>query len=354
MAGTKNLFVALGTVAVCVAVAAAAIGWWQAGRFNESTDNAYIAGDVTAFSPRVSGYVEKLLVTDNQVVRKGDVLVVIEGQEYQARVDRARAAVARKRAGFANIEHRRLLQATLIDEAEASSSAHQADLERTAKDLVRAKQLVTEGWVSKQGEEYATTDELKARATLTSAQAAAMATRQKLAVLDSEKDQLLAEIAQAEADLRLAKIDLEATTIRAPTSGVVGNRRVRAGEYVRPGTRLLALVPLSNVWVVANFKETQLTNMSPGNTVDVEIDAFPGISLQGEVDSFSPASGAEFSLLPPENATGNFTKVVQRIPVKIVLPPDHPLVGRLIPGMSVVATVDTSPTGDTSARSDAP
>lgn len=320
--------------------------WWRTGRFLESTDNAYVTGDITAFSPKVSGYVEKVLVNDNQFVRKGDVLVVIEDREYQAKVARAEATVTKKRAGLENIEYRRLLQISLIEEAEASTSAHKADLVKTSKDLDRAKQLVTEGWVSKQGEDYATADEHRARAVLTSARAATTAARQKLAVLNSEKIQLLAGIAQSEAELRLAQIELDATVIRAPTSGVVGNRRVRVGEYVRPGTKLLALVPLDSVWVIANFKETQLTDMRPGQPTTINVDTFPENPVEGVVDSFSPASGAQFSLLPPENATGNFTKVVQRIPVKITLAPNNLLSGRIVPGMSVVVSVSTKPESD--------
>lgn len=324
-----------------IGVGVAGVHWWQTGRFSESTDNAYVTGNITAFSPKVSGYVEKVLVDDNQFVEKGDVLVVIEDAEYRARLARANAAVARKRAGLLNIEHRRRLQIALIEEAEASTNAHEADLTKTSKDLARAKRLVSEGWVSKQGEDYATADELRARATLTSAQAGATAARQIMAVLDSEKSQLLAEVAQSEAEVRLAQIDLDATIMRAPTTGVVGNRRVRVGEYVRAGTKLLALVPLNDVWVVANYKETQITDMRPGQPATIWIDTFPDNPIEGTVDSFSPASGAEFSLLPPENATGNFTKVVQRIPVKIALKPGHPLSGRIFPGMSVTASVNT-------------
>lgn len=337
----RSLFLGFGaTVALAVGVLAA-LYWWQTGRFIETTDNAYVAGDITAFSPRVSGYVEKVFVDDNQFVRQGEVLVVIGDPEYRARAERAEAAVRRKRAGLKNIEHRRLLQAALIEEAEAATNAHQADLVRTSKDLVRARRLVSEGWVSKQGEDYATADQHRARATLTSARAATTAARQELSVLDSEQSQLIAEIAEAEAAFRLAQVDLDATIIRAPISGTVGNRRVRVGEYVRPGTKLLALVPLDRVWIVANFKETQITNMRRGQTAEITVDTFPDTPLQGRVDSFSPASGAQFSLLPPENATGNFTKVVQRVPVKITLPDGHPLTGRIVPGMSVAVKVDT-------------
>lgn len=340
----KRLILLLSVCAIGVTgLGMAGLHWWQTGRFAESTNNAYITGNITAFSPKIPGYVEKVLVNDNQYVRKGDVLVVIEDAEYRARIARANAAVDRKRAGLLNIEYRRLLQIALIEEAEASTNAREADLTKTSKDLVRAKRLVSEGWVSKQGEDYATADELRARATLTSARAGATAARQILAVLDSEKTQLMADVAQSEAEVRLAQIDLDATIIRAPISGVVGNRRVRVGEYVRAGTRLLALVPLDDVWVVANYKETQLTNMRPGQPVMIEIDTFPDDPIVGTVDSFAPASGAEFSLLPPENATGNFTKVVQRIPVKITLEANHSLFGRIVPGMSVTASVNTMP-----------
>jgi len=337
--------VGLAAVAIFVGGSLMVHYWWQTGRHLESTNNAYVTGDITAFSPRISGYVRKVLVDDNQLVSEGQALVHIDDREYRARVERVKAVVLRKKTGLQNIEHRRVLQIALIEEAEAATNAYQADLVKTSKDLVRAKQLVSEGWVSKQGEDYATADEHRARATLTSSRAATTAARQKLAVLESEKSQLTAEIAEAEAELSLAEIDLNATIIRAPTSGTVGNRRVRTGEYVRPGTKLLALVPLDNVWVIANFKETELTKMTPGQDAEVMVDTYPDVVINGKVNSFSPASGAEFSLLPPENATGNFTKVVQRIPVKITLPDDHLLTGKIVPGMSVVVTVDTKPSG---------
>jgi membrane fusion protein (multidrug efflux system) len=334
------------TMAAALAVGiGAAYGWkwWTLYRFTEETQNAYVSGDITVISPNVGGYLEVVVVDDNQSVQAGEILALIEDADYRTRVDRAQAAVNMKRAAPTTLERRKSHQSALIREAEARVGTAKADVEQARNELARLEKLIDRGLASHTQHDKAIADERRAQAALVRARSAAAAAREHMKVLESEAMQFEAEIQIAEAELRLATTALRHTVIRAPISGVVGNRRARAGEYVRPGTWLFAIVPLDNVWVVANFKETQLTRMEPGQAVDLEIDTFPGIRISGTVESYAPASGARFSLLPPDNATGNFTKVVQRIPVKIALSPDNPLSGQLLPGMSVTAIVHTVP-----------
>lgn len=339
--GVRAFSVVLAVVAALGAGAVFGREWWLTGRFIEKTDNAFVHADITAVSPKVDGYVAQVLVDDNATVAAGDVLARIEDSSFRAEVARARAALAEKQAAFANLDRRRALQAALVAEAEAAVRAAEADADRSRKELERANALADRGWTSRRRHDDAVADERGAEAGVARARARLMAEKRRRAVIDSESAEAEAEIARARAELTLAEIDLRHTAVNAPASGVVGNLRVERGEYVRAGMRLAAVVPLREVWVVANYKETQLTRMAPGQTVTVEVDAFPGAVVQGRVDSVAPASGAQFSLLPPDNATGNYTKVVQRIPVKIVLEPEHALEGRLRPGMSVVARVDT-------------
>ena len=315
--------------------------WWVTGRFIIKTDNAFIHSDITAVSPKVGGYVSDVLVDDNALVNAGDILLRIEDSSFRAQVARARAELAEKQAAIANLDQRRTLQAAIIREAEAAVRSAEAISDRSGKELKRAGALVDRGWASERRHDDAVAEERGAEAEVARAMARLAAERQQLLVINSERAEVEAEIERSDAELTLANINLRYTVVHAPTSGVVGNLRVEQGEYVRPGARLAAVVPLQNVWIIANYKETQLTYMAPGQPVAVEFDAFPDVIVTGRVDSMAPASGAQFSLLPPDNATGNYTKVVQRIPVKIVLEQGHPLEGRLRPGMSVVTRVDT-------------
>lgn len=339
--GARAFSVALAIMAALGAGVVFGREWWLTGRFIEKTDNAFVHADITAVSPKVGGYVAQVLVDDNAAVTAGDALVRIEDSSFRAEVARARAALAEKRAARANLDRRRALQAALVAEAEASVRAAEADADRSRKELERANALADRGWASRRHYDDAVADERGAEAEVARARARLMAGKRQRAVIDSERAEADAEIERARAELTLAEIDLRHATINAPASGVVGNLRVERGEYVRTGMRLAAVVPLREVWVVANYKETQLARMTPGQPATVEVDAFPDAVVRGRVDSVAPASGAQFSLLPPDNATGNYTKVVQRIPVKIVLEPGHALEGRLRPGMSVVARVDT-------------
>ena len=315
--------------------------WFADWRWVESTDDAYVEGDITPIAPKVAGYVVDLGVGDNQRVAAGDVLLRIDDRDYKARVDSARADLAARVAALGQIEQKIAVQEAVIAQSGAGIAAARAEVERARADHERTSRLVREAFVSRQRFDATRADAAKAEAGLAGSGAQAQVARRQLAVLVSERAVALAQRDQAQAALDLALVDLEATVIRAPADGVVGNRAAREGQYVRPGQTLMAVVPLDSVWVDANFKETQLGRIRPGQVARVRVDAFPGVTLEGRVDSFAPASGARFSLLPPENATGNFTKVVQRVPVRIRLPAGHPLAGALRPGLSVIAEVET-------------
>ena len=299
----------LGVLVLLVLVAALAGGWywWRVARFIESTDDAYVAADISAVSPKVEGYVREVRVTDNQEVKAGDVLVVIDDRDFAARLDQARASRDAQRAALMMLEMRRTWQKAVIDQAEASVTSAEAELRRAQLELVRQRDLAKADVASRQKFEGADADQRKAEAGLVRARAALAAERDQLGVLEAERRQDEAKLQQAEAAVRLAQNDLDDTVIRAPIDGVVGNKGVQVGQLVKAGTLLLALVPLPQVYVVANFKETQLAGMRPGQKVRLSFDALPGRTLRGYVESIAPASGALFSLLPPENATGNFT-----------------------------------------------
>ncbi len=332
-----------GLIFLALVIAAAIFGWqwWSVGRFSESTDNAYIRAEITPISAKIEGYVAAVLVSDNQRVEKGSTLLVIEPAEFEARIQQARADLATSLTELQILASRRALQSSVIAQAEAEQSFARAELARAEQALERTKSLIEHGATTRDRHDGAVADARKAGAAVRMAAAGLVTARNEYPIIDARQRQLEAAIKEREADLALAEIDFGHTEIRAPVTGVVGNRSVREGQFIRPGTQLMALVPLENVWVVANFKETQLTKIAPGQRVEIEIDSFPDEVLFGRVESFSPASGAEFSLLPAENASGNFNKIVQRIPVKITLEEGNPLAGQLRPGMSVVATVIT-------------
>jgi len=335
--------------AAVVALALGGIGswhWWNVLRFRQSTDDAYIQSDVSVISPKIEGYIKKVRVADNQEVAEGAILFVIDDRDFKAKVAQAEAAVATGEAIIATYESRLKLQQAMIDQAAAGLKSTEADLSRAQQDYKRYSSLMTSDFASRQRFEQAEADARKAEAALAKSRAALAAEQHQLAVLRSLQREEEAKLQQARANLRLAEIDLDNTVIRAPISGIAGNRAGQVGQYVKPGTQLLSLVPLLQVYVTANFKETQLTRMRPGQVAEVSVDAYPDMTLDGRVESFAPASGAQFSLLPPDNATGNFTKIVQRVPVRIALPASGPLAGLLRPGLSVTVTVETREAGD--------
>ena len=329
--------------------------WWTEWRFVESTDDAYIHADTGIISPKIDGYIRQVRVRDNQSIAAGDVMFVIDDRDFAAKAAQAEAVVATAEATVATYANRLDFQQAMIDQAQTSVTSAEVDLERARLDRRRYAALTSNDYASRQRFETADADARKAEAALGKARAAVTAERNQLAVLRSQKAEEEARLAQARASLALARSDLDNTVIRAPFAGAVGNRAARVGQYVKPGTQLAALVPLPHVYVTANFKETQLTHMRPGQPAEIVVDAYPGERVTGTIESFAPASGAQFSLLPPDNATGNFTKIVQRVPVRIALPADAPLVQRLRPGLSVTVSIDTrreAPAGSAAAGSE--
>lgn len=329
-------------IAAFAALAAGTTGlrWATEWRYVETTDDAYVEGDITNMAPKVSGHVVEVAVTDNQPVKAGDVLVRIDDRDFKARLAEARALVAARKAAAGQLDDKVAVQQAMLMQAGAGIASAQADLKRSRADLSRTERLVKDDYVSRQRFDSQAADAAKAEASVRGTSAQAMGAKRQVAVLEADRDIADAQLAQAQAQLALAEADLDATIIRAPADGVIGNRVARLGMYVRIGQHLLSVVPLSTVWIDANFKETQIGRMHPGNRADITVDAFPDVVVVGTVTGFAPASGAKFSLLPPENATGNFTKIVQRVPVRINLPADNPLAGRLRPGLSVTARVD--------------
>ncbi len=316
-------------VLIFAGTAYALVGTASAG----GTDNAYVRGDVTAVSSKVSGLIAEVRVADNQEVKAGDILFRLDDRDYRARVDQARAALSARHAAIVRLDRSLDLQRSSIGEARASVRGAGAEAERSSRELARIGVLRGEGWVTKSRSEEAFASSEKALAGVAGAQAALDASHDQLEVIASQRLQLLADVEAAQAELRLAELDLESTIVRAPTNGRIAERQARKGQYVRPGTPLIALVSRS-VWIVANFKETEIRGMRAGQPVSIVVDSQPGRVFAGRVESLSPASGAQFALLPPENATGNFTRIVQRIPIRIAVPADQPGFEDLRPGMS--------------------
>lgn len=326
------------------------LGYWLLhGRYFQSTDNAYVEADMSTIAPRVSGYVAAVLVQENTAVTAGQPLVRVEDSDYRARVERARAQLEAQRAAGNTLESQVRLQHSVILQAEADQASAVAERRRAESDSRRYTGLVNDRAASRQQLESAVAAASQAEAAVDAAEARLRAERERLEVLQAQQVEAEAALAEARASLDLAQIDLDNTVLRAPVDGVVGNKHVDVGQYLQPGIQVLTVVPLQSVHVTANFKETQLVDMVVGQAVTLEVDAYPDTPVKGFVESFSPAAGSRFSLLPPENATGNFTKIVQRIPVRIRLEQDSALAGRLRPGMSVVASVDTRGDGHKAA-----
>ncbi len=319
---------------------------WTGGRSRQVTDDAYVRADITPLSTKISGIVEQVMVEDYQRVKAGDLLVQIKDEDFLAQVEQAEAAILAAKAALERVHKQQDLQVSKIAQAQAQISATGADVERTELERHRQEALEKAAAGTHQTLEQALAEEKRYRATLTSRQAELEAQSKEMAVLDAQKKQLEADVNAKKAALKLARINLGYTQIVAPTDGVVGERKVRAGQLVSPGTQVISLVGLPNVWVIANYKETQLSNVRVGDKAEVAVDGIPGVVFTGHVDNISPASGSQFSLLPPDNATGNFTKVIQRISVKIVLDPHRDLADHLRPGMSVIATIRTDSRGD--------
>jgi membrane fusion protein (multidrug efflux system) len=332
-----------------VVVLAAGCAWASAGG-ETSTDNAYVRGDVTSLAPKVAGYIIAVEVEDNQTVRAGDVLFRIDDRDYRARLAEAVANVEAAQARLSNVDAETQLQHALIRQAEAQKLSTVAELNLAARASDRRRELIRSSAVSQAQVDESDAARSRAEAGVSAASAAVEAQQQRIAVFATQRDAAVAAVAQARAARDLAQIDLDSTVVRAPVDGVVGNRQVRVGRLVAPGASLLDIVPVDNVWIVANFKETQLEHIRPGQRVRITVDGYPNERFEGVVDSFAPGSGSAFSLLPSDNATGNFVRVVQRVPVKIRFA-GNPLPGRLVPGLSARVEIDR---GSGSARTKTP
>jgi membrane fusion protein, multidrug efflux system len=330
--------------------------WTGVARF-ESTDDAFVAGDLTPLSAHVSGYITDMAVNDFQTVRKGDLIAVIDPSDYEAQLELAQANLAAAEATLANLANQRVVQQALVEQAQATIDASEADVLRYQLEDKRQRDLLRTGIAgTQQTVEQADDNAKKAIAQRRLNEAQLEQQKAALAAIDIQEKQLKAQIKAAQAQVSLASDNLGYTRILSPADGLVGQRQVRVGQFVNVGTQVIAVVPMPNVWVVANYKETQMTNVRLGQSARIAVDAFPDLKLTGHVDSWSPGTGSTFALLPPDNATGNFTKVVQRVPVKIVLD-SNPSLGSLVrPGMSVEATIDTggATAGESAAANVAP
>ncbi len=317
--------------------------WFTEGRWIEATDNAYVQGHITVLSPRIDGDVATVLVADNQRVRAGDALIELDPSDWAARLAQSEAAVMEARASVATLQAQIAWQRSNMTAAAAGRDNATEELRRTAQDAERSTVLRAKGWASQQANDLAVTESRKAAAMLSVSVAQETAAKDQIAVLTAQSGQAEARQRGAEAQLTLARNNLAHTVIRAPFDGIVGNRAAEPGKHVVPGTQLMALAPPpEDLFVIANFKETQLRAMRVGQKVRLIPDIDPDAAVDGIVESLAPASGALFSLLPPENATGNFTKVVQRFPVKLKLLPDQAKEAIwLRAGLSVTAEVDT-------------
>lgn len=333
-------------VLIAVLLAGAAYGvdfghdYWTVGRFIESTDDAYVKADYTTVAPKVAGYIKEVLVNDNDVVNAGQVIARIDDRDFQAALNQAKADVKAGEAAITNIDAQIDLQQSVIGQAKASIDASNASLVFAKSEAARNARLIVSGAGSQSKAEQTQSLMDQASAAVERDQAAFVAAQSKVPVLKTQRDQSVAQRDRAAAAAQQAELNLSYTNILSAVDGTVGARSIRVGQFVTSGTQLMAVVPLHSVYVVANFKETQLTYVKPGQTVEIKVDSFPDLEVKGHVDSISPASGLEFSLLPPDNATGNFTKIVQRIPVKIIID-DEELAGRLRSGMSVEPEIDT-------------
>ena len=321
--------------------------WYLKGRFYETTDNAYVQGEITRVSSQLGARVSEVRVQDNQHVDTGQLLVRLEPDDFRLSIDRAQATLATREAERVQAQSKLTQQSSLIAASDAQVQANQATLGRTQIDLARLQKLRTPGFVSEEQVTTMTADSNVARSQVTKAQADAQSQRQQVNALNAEIKRLDAQIATARADLAQAQINMQRTEIHSPISGLVGQRAARNGQYVQAGAYLLSIVPDEDIWVQANFKETQIEHMEIGQSAELTFDSFPSTPIKGQVNSLFAASGAQFSLLPPDNATGNFTKVVQRIPVKLTFAPDNPLHGKIRPGMSVTVSVNIKSANDT-------
>jgi membrane fusion protein, multidrug efflux system len=335
---TKARKVAIGSLGL---LAIAGLIWhlMDSGIFGMATGDAYVQSDMIALAPKVAGYISEINVKDNQPVHKGDVLFCVDDRDYIAKYQQAQAGVAAATAAIANLDATRALQNSLIKQAEAGYRSAVATSERANRDYRRMASLWRNNAISDTAYDQARASNVELKASEDAAAAALQSEHRKIDVISSQREAAVAALSQALSGRDLAKIDLDNTVIRSPIDGVVGNRQIRVGKFVTIGTPQLTVVPVKNVYVVANFKETQVRHLRIGQPVRISVDGYPHAEIFGRVDSLAPGSGAAFSLFPPDNATGNYIRIVQRVPVKIRLT-NNPIGSRLVPGLSVSVSVE--------------
>ncbi|WP_137131462.1 HlyD family secretion protein [Rhizobium sp. FY34] len=326
--------------------------WWTDGRFMISTDDAYVSGDIAVISPKVSGYVEKVNVVENQTVKAGDPLVTLDQGDYRIAYDQAQANVESARLAVSRIDAQIVGGEASLKQAEAQRGALQAALRGTEITLKRATELVAKSVGTAADLDNAQIALEQAQANLAAGDAAVTSAQANIDLLKAQRNEAVNTVRLQELAVQSAKRDLDFTVLKAPYDGTIGNLSVQTGDLVSIGKRLASLVPMSDLYIEANFKETQIGQIVVGSKVHIHVDAYDGQTVEGTVQSIAPASGAVFSLLPPENATGNFTKVVQRVPVRIAIPREELEKGRMRAGLSVVADIDsrTAPSGSTAAK----
>ena len=333
---------ALGLLAA-VGIAWYGWNWWEVGRFIETTDDAYVGGNVTTLSPHVAGFVSQILVRDNQFVKAGQLVITLDDRDYKAALAHSEAVVQNQTAALANLHAKYALQQSMIEQAQAQLAEDQAEAGYARVDAARYHALALTTFGTVQNDQKAYAADRKAAAAVRAGEANLDAAQQQLAVIDTEIAETQASLAQAQADLSTAQLNLGYTQIRSPIDGYVGNRAAQVGAYTPVGTALLAITPAHGLWVDANFKEDQLARMRPGQRASFVADVLSGRTFTGRVLSLAQATGAVFSVIPPENATGNFTKIVQRVPVRIEVDDGDGTLGLLRPGLSTTVSVDTRP-----------
>ena len=340
----------LGGAVILIVAALWFVRWWTVGRFIEKTDDAYLQADSVTIAPKVSGYVAEVLVEDNQTVEAGQPLMKLDGRQYQAMLEQASAAIAARKADIGRGQAELLQQKANIQQARAQVTGARAVLAHAIDQVKRYEPLVASG--AESGERLADlrNAQNQASATLEMDLAAVTSAERQPATTQAQIDQARAQLEAAGASVRQAQLDMGDTTIRSTLAGRVGDRTVRVGQFVQPGTRLMTIVPVQDLYLTANFKETQIGLMRAGQPATVKVDALSGDDLEGTVVSISPGTGSQFALLPPQNATGNFTKIVQRVPVRIRLKLTPAARAVLIPGLSVTVHVDTRGGRDSAAK----
>ena len=356
LSGGKLKCAALALAVIAGVFGATDYGWyyWTTGRYLVSTDDAYVDVHSSMISPKISGYISDAPVNDNQWVKAGQVIARIDPRDYQTALDQARANVAAAQATIDTLTQQIAQQHLTVEQTRQQVASDQAALVYSQQDFQRYTDLAHTGYGTVQRAQQARSDIVQKQAKLDSDKTGVASAEKQIAVLQAQLEQARASLAQQQASEHQAELNLSYTTIAAPFDGTIGVRNIQVAQYVQPGTQLMAVVPLQSVYITANYMETQLTHVRAGQPVTINVDTFDGTVVHGHVESVAPASGQQFALLPPDNATGNFTKIVQRIPVKLAVAPKDPLAGQLRPGMSVEPTIDTKPGSDTAVSTVTP